>query len=300
MKKKYVFLGDTDSINIELISKSHGFLKNKVQYILIGSIEELEKYLKKINSKLEINEIINPFNFKEFKSHNLNIYNIESSSKEISENLINQIDISNFLANKTKIDLVTMPINKYSLKKTLTFNGLTEHLGKINNRKTAMLMKGNIFSIIPITTHINIKNVHKYLNQNKLDTFIKFIINQIEKKKYDLKFKKLKFLCYNPHCGEESLLGNEDRTIFKTIEKFKKIKGPFPADSAFTNNNLDTLFFSMYHDQALIPFKILNKRSMNLTLGLNYRRISPAHGTAKDIKYQNLADNLSYIECMLC
>lgn len=300
MKKKYVFLGDTDSINIELISKSHGFLKNKVQYILIGSIEELEKYLKKINSKLEINEIINPFNFKEFKSHNLNIYNIESSSKEISENLINQIDISNFLANKTKIDLVTMPINKYSLKKTLTFNGLTEHLSKINNRKTAMLMKGNIFSIIPITTHINIKNVHKYLNQNKLSTFIKFIINQIEKKKYDLKFKKLKFLCYNPHCGEESLLGNEDRTIFKTIEKFKKIKGPFPADSAFTNNNLDTLFFSMYHDQALIPFKILNKRSMNLTLGLNYRRISPAHGTAKDIKYQNLADNLSYIECMLC
>jgi len=300
LKKKYVFLGDTDSINIELISKSHGFLKNKVQYILIGSIEGLEKYLKKINSKLEINEIINPFNFKEFKSHNLNIYNIESSSKEISENLINQIDISNFLANKTKIDLVTMPINKYSLKKTLTFNGLTEHLGKINNRQTAMLMKGNIFSIIPITTHINIKNVHKYLNQNKLSTFIKFIINQIEKKKYDLKFKKLKFLCYNPHCGEESLLGNEDRTIFKTIEKFKKIKGPFPADSAFTNNNLDTLFFSMYHDQALIPFKILNKRSMNLTLGLNYRRISPAHGTAKDIKYQNLADNLSYIECMLC
>ena len=56
----------------------------------------------------------------------------------------------------------------------------------------------------------------------------------------------------------------------------------------------------MYHDQALIPFKILNKKSMNLTLGLNYRRISPAHGTAKDIKYQNLADNLSYIECMLC
>ena len=35
-----------------------------------------------------------------------------------------------------------------------------------------------------------------------------------------------------------------------------------------------------------------------MTLGLNYRRISPAHGTALDIKYKNIADNTSYIECM--
>ena len=56
----------------------------------------------------------------------------------------------------------------------------------------------------------------------------------------------------------------------------------------------------MYHDQALIPFKILNKRSLNLTLGLNYRRISPAHGTAVDIKFKGIANNSSYIECMQC
>ena len=54
----------------------------------------------------------------------------------------------------------------------------------------------------------------------------------------------------------------------------------------------------MYHDQVLIPFKILNKKSFNLTLGLNYRRLSPAHGTASDIKFQNKADILSYLECM--
>ena len=50
------------------------------------------------------------------------------------------------------------------------------------------------------------------------------------------------------------------------------------------------LFISMYHDQALIPFKILNKKGINLTMGLNYRRLSPAHGTAKDIKFKNIAD----------
>ena len=54
----------------------------------------------------------------------------------------------------------------------------------------------------------------------------------------------------------------------------------------------------MYHDQALIPFKILNKKGFNLTLGLKYRRISPAHGTAKNIKFKNIADISSYKACM--
>ena len=61
----------------------------------------------------------------------------------------------------------------------------------------------------------------------------------------------------------------------------------------------NTLFISTYHDQALIPFKILNKKSVNITLGLNYRRLSPAHGTAKDIKNKNIADNTSYLKCLL-
>ena len=55
----------------------------------------------------------------------------------------------------------------------------------------------------------------------------------------------------------------------------------------------------MFHDQALIPFKILNQKSINLTLGLKYRRLSPAHGTAKDIKFKNRADITSYMACMV-
>ena len=53
----------------------------------------------------------------------------------------------------------------------------------------------------------------------------------------------------------------------------------------------------MFHDQALIPFKILNLRGINLTLGLKYR-LSPAHGTANDIKFKNKADITSYMACM--
>ena len=83
------------------------------------------------------------------------------------------------------------------------------------------------------------------------------------------------------------------------ISNFKKISGPYPADSAFNNlENNNSLFISMYHDQALIPFKILNRKGINLTMGLEYRRLSPAHGTAKDIKFKNIADISSYLACM--
>ena len=55
----------------------------------------------------------------------------------------------------------------------------------------------------------------------------------------------------------------------------------------------------MYHDQALIPFKILNQKGINMTLGLEYRRLSPAHGIANDIKFKNIANISSYLECMV-
>ena len=83
------------------------------------------------------------------------------------------------------------------------------------------------------------------------------------------------------------------------VSNFKKITGPYPADSAFNNLGSDNyLFISMYHDQALIPFKLLNKKGINLTIGLGYRRLSPAHGTARDIKFKDNANISSYLACM--
>ena len=299
MKKKFVFIGDIDSINIEIIHKSHRILKNKVQYILLGNINDVYKYLKKIKSNLNINEIINPLNFKNYKPKCLNLFNIENISKKKYLNLINQIHICNYLSNTAKIDLVTLPINKALFKKEIEFIGMTEYLAKINNKNTFMLMYGENFSVIPITTHINLNEVKKFLNKKNLDKFLNEIIIQTSKKIYNLNFKVIRFLCYNPHCGESNTLGPEDKIITKSISKFKRITGPHAADSAFKDlTRKSLLFISMYHDQALIPFKILNQKGINITMGLNYRRLSPTHGTAKDIKFRDIADISSYLACM--
>ena len=298
MKNKYVFLGDINSINVEIISNSHPSLKGKIKYILLGNVNDVKKYLSIIKSKLKINEILNPLDFGEFKAQFINIFNIENNNSKKYKNLLNQLTIANTLSNRTNYDLITMPINKDLFKKYIKFIGLTEYLGEINRKKTVMLMHGEKFSITPITTHINPKYISENLNKERLDSFIKNLQKMVLDKRYNLYFNYIKFLCYNPHCGENNSIGNEDSKIQKVLSKYKDIKGPYPADSAFVNITKKTLFISTYHDQALIPFKTLNAKGINMTLGLDYRRISPAHGTALDIKYKNISDNTSYIECM--
>jgi 4-hydroxythreonine-4-phosphate dehydrogenase len=47
---------------------------------------------------------------------------------------------------------------------------------------------------------------------------------------------------------------------------------------------------SMYHDQGLIPIKLLAFHdAVNVTIGLPFVRTSPDHGTAFDIAYKNCA-----------
>lgn len=298
MKNKYVFIGDDNSINIEIICNSFDKLKSIANYIIIGEVNNFRDYQNKIGSKTEVNEILNPYDFSKCKSNKLNFFNIPNNKSKKIDNLINQINISNFLCNKTKNDLVTMPINKFLFKKQMKFNGMTEYLGKINNKKTIMLMHGEKFSIIPITTHINPKNIHKIMKKPILKLKIDEILKLIKNKKYHLNFKEINFICYNPHCGENGTIGKEDLIIKDLINRKQFIKNIYPADSAFNSIRPKTLYISTYHDQALIPFKIMNKKGLNLTLGLNYRRISPAHGTATNIKYKNLSNNESYISCM--
>ena len=298
MKNKYIFLGEIESINTELIFKSFKFLKNKVRYIIIGDLSLFKKHSKFLKNIPNIKEVNNPLDFSSLNSNFLNFFHLAPKKTKI-ENMLAQLELCNFLSNETGNDLVTLPINKSVFKKNLKFNGMTEYFGKLNKKNTIMLMKGEKFSITPITTHINLKDVGKGFI-SKIESFFKTLLQSNINKNLLKDYKNFIFLCFNPHCSENGTLGNEDLIINKYLKKFKNIKFKLvSADSAFNRIEEKTLFLSFYHDQALIPFKILNKKSFNQTLGLNYRRLSPSHGTAVDIKFQNLADNTSYIQCMI-
>ena len=127
----------------------------------------------------------------------------------------------------------------------------------------------------------------------------------IDKKDFAIKKPKIILLGVNPHAGEKGIIGKEEINYFiPIIKKLKKenihIEGPISSDSAFNLKNLKfyDCFVSPYHDQALIPFKILSGfKGLNYTGNLDIIRVSPNHGTAYNLIGNK---NISYERFLYC
>ncbi len=95
----------------------------------------------------------------------------------------------------------------------------------------------------------------------------------------------------NPHAGEGGLFGMEDRDVIApAIERARQegmdASGPHAPDTVFmrARQGAFDVVVAMYHDQGLIPVKLLGlDDGVNTTLGLPFVRTSPDHGTAFDI-----------------
>ena len=119
---------------------------------------------------------------------------------------------------------------------------------------------------------------------------------------------KIAVLGFNPHAGENGQIGNEEKLeILPAILKFQRnnncaVDGPFSADGFFGSKeykNYDVTL-AMYHDQALIPLKLLAfSDTINFTLGLPIIRTSPGHGTGIDIAKDFKADCNSFFQAIL-
>jgi 4-hydroxythreonine-4-phosphate dehydrogenase len=102
----------------------------------------------------------------------------------------------------------------------------------------------------------------------------------------------------NPHAGENGLFGDEEGTIIQpAVQQARldgiRVEGPFPPDTVFFKaaSGLYDAVVCMYHDQGLIPFKLLHfSDGVNVTLGLPLVRTSVDHGTAYDIAGRGVAD----------
>ena len=165
-----------------------------------------------------------------------------------------------------------------------------------------MLIYNKKFSVSPLTTHLDIKEISKKITPALIINKIK-TLNQWYKKKLKKK-PKIAVLGLNPHNAELRKNSEEKRIIIPTIKKLEKsginIKGPFVADTFFMDSfKKFDLLIGMYHDQVLTPFKSIYKfDAINITIGLKYIRTSPDHGTAKTMIGKNKANPNSLIKCI--
>jgi 4-hydroxythreonine-4-phosphate dehydrogenase len=202
--------------------------------------------------------------------------------------------------------LVTAPINKSNIQSAdFTFPGHTEYLeASLGDGKHAlMIMASDMLRVAVATGHIPLAEVPAAITVQGLVQKIK-AFNRSLTIDFGINKPRIAVLGLNPHAGDKGVIGKEDQDIVteavvKAQEQHVCCFGPIPADGLFGSGDFKKYdgVLAMYHDQGLIPFKVLSMESgVNFTAGLPFVRTSPAHGTAYNIAGQNIASEASFRE----
>ncbi len=298
-----IVLGEPNTTFSEVLLKyfnSDKYKKNKKKIILIGSKELFEAQMKMLKYNITLNEI---FDVRNALKKNINIinvkYNFKNPFSKISQNsnkyIENSFNLSLKIIKKEKYyALINGPVSKIKFLKK-KFNGVTEYVAsKTNSRDPVMLIYNKTLAVSPLTTHVPLKNVTKFIKKKniiknilKINDFYRSILN---------KKPNIAILGLNPHCETTSKVSEEKNEIIPAIKKLKKkinINGPIPADTFFLRKNIKKfdVVLGMYHDQVLTPIKTLFEfNAINITLGLPFIKITPDHGPNYDMIGKNKSD----------
>lgn len=305
--KIIITLGNPNGIGPEITSKALLYLPSNLinNIILIGDSLSFKHYFQqKIFENIEFIKI----DIKDKSYFKPGQQNIESG--KLSYLFLKKA--VTLIKNKNYKLLVTAPISKELIVKAgyKNFKDHTTFLAsKFKVKNYNMMFYSEDLKVILATIHIPLKKVpieiKKYnILKNTIDNAIKFLDNYY---KNNQKLIKIAICGLNPHAGENGVIGNEEELFINpVINQYKhlnniKIIGPLPSDSLFYKaiNEKYDMIVALYHDQGLIPFKLLHfNDGVNVTLGLPFIRTSPDHGTAFDIAGKNIADPKSMINAI--
>ncbi len=199
--------------------------------------------------------------------------------------------------------VVTAPINKDNIQSDrFHFPGHTEFFAtEFNAKNYMMLMVSGNLRVGVVTGHIPLAQVPQALTKEKILNNIR-ILHKTILEDFSIRKPRIAVLGLNPHAGDNGVIGSEDQKIvFPAIKQANEegiiALGPFPADGFFGSGEYAKYdaVLAMYHDQGLVPFKVLAFESgVNFTAGLPIIRTSPGHGTAYDIAGTGVASEESF------
>ena len=197
--------------------------------------------------------------------------------------------------------VVTLPINKHALGLVgWEYPGQTEMAAAFADGEPLMVLCTRTLHVALATVHIPL---HKVAGSLSIDGILHRIIQLHDhlRKRAGINTPRIAVLGLNPHAGEQGRIGEEDeRVIRPAIDQARSIgidvSGPVAADGFFgfgAYKHVDGVL-AMYHDQGLIPLKLLAKGAgVNVTAGLSIIRTSPDHGTAYDAVHNVDIDSAS-------
>ncbi|HET97474.1 MAG TPA: 4-hydroxythreonine-4-phosphate dehydrogenase PdxA [Desulfurivibrio alkaliphilus] len=201
--------------------------------------------------------------------------------------------------------MVTCPIGKDMLNAGgYHYPGHTEMLAALSNApEYAMMMAGERLRVTLTTIHRPLAEVASALSCQGI-TRLLLLTARALRVDFAMEHPRLAVAGLNPHAGEGGMFGREEiEIIAPAVARANElaggeftVSGPFPPDTVFyqaSRGKYDAVV-AQYHDQGLIPFKLLHFRDgVNVTIGLPIIRTSVDHGTAYDIAGRGLADPAS-------
>lgn len=192
--------------------------------------------------------------------------------------------------------LVTLPIHKKAWQKAgISYIGHTDALSSYFQVQSIMMLGCESLFVALFTDHIALSEVSRLVSKEGVREFLVRFAKAISLN------EPCCVLGLNPHCGDEGIMGNEDRDISLAVQEanmqlHKEVFfGAYPPDSAFSpfNRQKYRYFVSMYHDVGLAPLKALYfEESINVSLNLPILRTSVDHGVAYDRAYKK-GNNIS-------
>ena len=308
-----IVAGEPNSVFFEIFFKCLKKNYFKSPLVIIASYELLNKQMKKLDFKFQVNLINeNSLSLHKLNNKRINVINVNYNFKKPFENPSQKSNkyITECFALALRImkknnflKFINGPVIKKNFLKQ-KFLGITEYLAnKTNKKDVVMLIYNKKLSVSPITTHLPLQNVHKNISRVKIINHIK-LIKEFYKKTFKIN-PNIAITGLNPHC-ESNFKSSEEERIIKPainalIKKKYKVSGPFAADTIFIKEQSKRfdVIIGMYHDQVLTPVKTLfGFEAINITLGLPFVRISPDHGPNISMLGKNLSNPISLLKAL--
>jgi 4-hydroxythreonine-4-phosphate dehydrogenase len=187
--------------------------------------------------------------------------------------------------------MATAPINKEALNRAgHHYPGHTELLAELTGTKEfVMMLAGDRLRVTLVTIHEALTAVPQLVTKERVLSTIRITHRDLHR--YFRPHPRLAVLALNPHCGEGGMFGSEEANAIAPAVAAARAEGinaigPLSADTLFhfaVQGEYDAVV-CMYHDQGLIPLKLLHfDDGVNVTLGLPIIRTSVDHGTAYDL-----------------
>ncbi len=187
--------------------------------------------------------------------------------------------------------MATAPINKEAMNRAgHKYPGHTELLAELTGAgEFVMMLAGDRLRVTLVTIHEALRDVPRLVTMGKVLSTIRITHRDVDR--YFRGHPRIAVLALNPHCGEGGLFGDEEERIIRpAVEAARQegidVAGPLSADTLFhfaAQGEYDAVV-CMYHDQGLIPLKLLHfDDGVNVTLGLPIIRTSVDHGTAYNL-----------------